>query len=97
MEKLELYDLSGSITLPFFEAMYQRMPIAIINGLYRTLEGLYSRDLKFEAAMILCALISLSDIRCHQMLLKMQGDFSLMKDFAGEVLTDLGEILNEYL
>ncbi len=97
MEKLELNDLSGSIALPLFEAMSQRMPIAIINELYRTLEDLCGRDLKFEAAMILCALISLSDIRYHQMFLEMQGDLSLMKDLAGEVLTDLGEILNEYL
>lgn len=97
MEKFELYDLSGSFTLPFFEAMSQRMPIAMINELYQVLEGLYERGLKAEAAMLLYALLLLLDIRCHQMFLKMQGDLSLMKDFAGEVLTDLGEILNEYL
>lgn len=97
MEKIELHDLSGSITRPFFEAMYRRMAITIINGLYRTLEDLYSRELKSEVAMILCALISLPDIRCHQMFLEMQGNSSLMKDFAGEVLIDWREILNEYL
>lgn len=97
MEKLELYDLSGIVTLPFFEAISQRMPIAAINKLYQALEGLYERGLKAEAAMFLYSLILMSDIHCPQTLWKMQGDLSLMKNFAGEVLTDLGEILNDYL
>lgn len=97
MGNIKLNDLSGSITLPFFEAVSQRMPIAAINKLYQALEGLYERDLKAEAAMVLYSLILLSDIHCPQTLQKMQGDQSLMTDFAGEMLTDLGEILNEYL
>lgn len=97
MEKIELYDLSGSITLPFFEAMSQRIPISTINELYRTLEDLYGRDLKSEAAMILYALILLLDIQCSPMFREVQGDPSLRENFAGEVLTDWREILNEYL
>lgn len=97
MEKPELRDLSGSITLPFFEAMFQQIPVSIIDELHRTLEDLYGRDLKSEATMILYALISLSGIQCLPMVLEMQGNPSLMKDFAGEVLTDWREILNEYL
>ena len=97
MGKIELHDLSGSITLPFFEAMYRRMAITISNELYRTLEDLYSRDLKSEVAMILYALISLAGIQCSPMFREIQGTPSLMKDFAGEVLTDWREILNEYL
>ena len=58
---------------------------------------MYERGLKAEAAMFLYSLILLSDIHCPQTLRKMQGDHSLMTDFAGEMLTDLGEILNEYL
>ena len=97
MEKLELRDLSGSITLPLFEAMSQQIPISIIDELHRTLEDLYGRDLKFEVAMILYALISLAGIQCSPMFREIQGTPSLMKDFAGEVLTDWREILNEYL
>ncbi len=97
MGKIELHDLSGSITLPFFEAMYRRMAITISNELYWTLEDLYSRDLKSEVAMILYALISLAGIQCSPMFREIQGTPSLMKDFAGEVLTDWREILNEYL
>ena len=97
MEKLELYDLSGSFTLPFFEAMSQRMSIAMINELYQVLEDLYEQGLKAEAAMLLYALLLLLDIRCQHMFPEMKRDLSLMKDFVGEVLTDLGEILNEYL
>ena len=53
--------------------------------------------IKTEAAILLYSLISLSDIQRPQMFREIQGDLSLMKDFAGEVLTDLGEILDEYL
>ena len=37
--------------------MSQQIPISIINELYQTLEDLYDRDLKFEAAMILYSML----------------------------------------
>ena len=87
----------AALRFRFFEAMSQRMPIATINKLCRALEDLYGRDLKTEAAILLYSLISLSDIQRPQLFREIQGDLSLMKDFAGEVLPDLGEILDEYL
>ena len=97
MGNIKINDLSGSITLPFFEAMSQRMPIAATNKLYQVLENMYEQGLNAEAAVVLYSLILLSDIHYPQPFWKMQGALSLMKNFAGEVLTDLGEILNEYL
>ena len=97
MKDIKLNDLSGSMTLTFFEAMSRRMPIAAIHELYQVLEGLYERGSKTEVAILLNALILWSDIQCPQMFEEVQGDHSLMKEFAGEVLTDWGEILNEYL
>ena len=97
MKDINLDDLSGSITLPFFEAMAQRMPIAAIHELYQVLEGLYARGAKTEVAILLDALILWSDIQNPQMFEEVQRDHSLMKEFTGEVLTDWGEILNEYL
>ena len=48
-------------------------------------------------AIVLDILILWSDIQYPQLFEKVQRERSLTKDFAGEVLTDLGEILSEYL
>lgn len=97
IENIKLNDLSGSITLQFFEAMSQRVPIAAIYELYQVLEGLYELGAKNEVAIVLDILILWSDIQYPQLFEKVQRERSLTKDFAGEVLTDLGEILSEYL
>ena len=97
MENIKLNDLSGSITLQFFEAMSQRVPIAAIYELYQVLEGLYELGAKNEVAIVLDILILWSDIQYPQLFEKVQRERSLTKDFAGEVLSDLGESLSEYL
>ena len=77
--------------------MSQRVPIAAIYELYQVLEGLYELGAKNEVAIVLDILILWSDIQYPQLFDKVQRERSLTKDFAGEVLTDFGEILSEYL
>lgn len=96
MKKYDINSLSGSVTLPLFETTSERMPIAVIQEVYLILEFLYSHNMRKESFQLLWALISLSKVEWPEEYLEIENNAHLAETFAGEVLADLKEILNEY-
>ncbi|MBQ8526221.1 MAG: hypothetical protein IJ460_05860 [Clostridia bacterium] len=92
----QINNLSGIITLPFFERMCQKISISEVKKTYELFESLYLNGQKQEVFYLLHTLIAFSHIEIPQKYYSIVGNSRMREDFVGEVLTDLEDILCEF-